>query len=127
MKAHGKSRRSGYALLLVLLVSATLPSCKPKPGGNIQVISLSELTERARKGEAAAQCNLGVCHLNGEGVPKNEIEGIQWFRKAADQGDAMAQFNLGLCLAKGRGVKPDYTEALKWYHKAAARIILRHN
>ena len=40
-----------------------------------------------------AQYNLGVCCAKGEGVAKDEAEGVKWFLKAAEQGatDAVAQ------------------------------------
>ena len=62
------------------------------------------LREKAEKGDAIAQFNLGLVYVKGRGVPKDEAEAVKWFRKAADQGDAQAQFNLGVTYAKGRGV-----------------------
>ncbi|MSR43556.1 MAG: hypothetical protein EXS19_05920, partial [Pedosphaera sp.] len=38
------------------------------------------------KGDASAQYNLGVMYANGLGVPKDEVEAVKWYRKAADQG-----------------------------------------
>ena len=63
---------------------------------------------------------LAVCYKNGEGVPKNEVEAVKWFRKAAEQGDADAQFYLGWAyVTNGEGVPKDEVEAVKWYRKAA--------
>jgi len=56
------------------------------------------------------------------GVPKDEeddLEAVEWYRKAADQGDAGAQFSLGFMYANGHGVPKDEGEAVKWYRKAA--------
>ena len=53
------------------------------------------------------------------GVPKNQVEAVKWFRKAAEQNDAAAQYNLGVCFYNGDGVAKDQAEAVKWYRKAA--------
>ena len=48
---------------------------------------------------------------NGEGVAKDDVEAVKWYRKAAEQGDAYAQHNLGLAYSYGSGVVKDYVEA----------------
>ena len=68
---------------------------------------------------AAAQYNMGLMHVKGEGVPKDESEAALSFRKAADQGHAEAQHNLGIMLANGTGVPKDQFEAVEWYRRAA--------
>ena len=55
----------------------------------------------------------------GRGVPQDEAEALQWYRRAAEQGDADAQNNLGTMYAKGQGVPQDDTEAAKWFRRAA--------
>jgi TPR repeat protein len=54
------------------------------------------------------------------GVPLDDAEAMQWYRKAAEQGDKMAQANLGEMYAKGHGVPQDYVLAHKWLNLAAA-------
>eukprot|EP01051_Picozoa_sp_SAG22_P003164 SAG22_NODE_151_length_17414_cov_7.812128_11_plen_581_part_00 len=68
---------------------------------------------------AEAERMLGWCCQNGIGVEKDEVEGVKWYRKAAEQGHSLAQNNLGVCYRKGRGVEQDKAEAVKWYRKAA--------
>jgi hypothetical protein len=75
---------------------------------------------RAAKGEAWAQYFLGLSYMNGEGVAKNGLEAVKWFRLAAAQGYASAQFNLGHMYSNGEGVKQDHFEAVRWYRLAAA-------
>tara|TARA_R110002049_G_scaffold225149_1_gene396965 strand:- start:113 stop:382 length:270 start_codon:yes stop_codon:yes gene_type:complete len=53
---------------------------------------------------AKAQYNLGLLYDNGEGVPENDVEAVQWYWLAAQQGDAGAQNNLGLMYGNGEGV-----------------------
>ena len=83
--------------------------------------SLNSLRERADKGDATAQFNLGVAYGTGQGVPQDYAEAVRWCRKAADQGNAGAQSNLGRMYYYGRGVPPDYAEAYMWANLAASR------
>jgi TPR repeat protein len=62
---------------------------------------------------------LGVCYVNGEGVPQNYAEAVKWYRKAAEQGDVYAHFNLGLCYYNGQGVPQNKAVGIKWMKKAA--------
>ena len=55
----------------------------------------------------------------GEGVAKDQVEAVKWYRKAAEQNFAQAQYNLGICYNHGEGVAKDQVEAVKWYRKAA--------
>jgi hypothetical protein len=55
----------------------------------------------------------------GNGVPKDDVEAVKWYRKSAEQGNADAQYNLGVCYEYGYGVPKDHAEALKWYLKPA--------
>jgi len=70
---------------------------------------------------AKAQYHLGVCYANGEGVERDSIEAVKWYRKAAVKGDAKAQHNLGLCYANGEGVKKDSVEAQEWFAMSGLR------
>jgi len=73
----------------------------------------------AEKGEAEGQLNLGICYTKGEGVAKDDVQAVAWFRKAADQGFAPAQELLGNCYLDGEGVPKDQEQAVSWYRKAA--------
>ena len=63
--------------------------------------------------------NLGRMYANGEGVPKDFVEAVKWYRLAAEQGVAYAQYNLGYMYSSGEGVPKDFVEAVKWYRLAA--------
>jgi uncharacterized protein len=63
--------------------------------------------------------NLGVMYFKGEGVKADHLEGIEWFRKAADQGLAQAQYVLGTIYYGGRDVAQDRAAAAMLYRKAA--------
>ena len=73
----------------------------------------------ANNGDAAAQFNLGLMYLTGQGVQQDDAAAVLWFRKAAEQGYVSAQSNLGVLYRDGRGVPQNYAEAVTWLRKAA--------
>ena len=75
--------------------------------------------ERAERGDAGAQFNLGVRYDKGQGVPQDSKEAVKWYRLSAEQGNVDAQFNLGFMYNEGHGVQQDYKEAEKWSRLAA--------
>ncbi len=89
--------------------------------GGDYATALRLLRPLAENGNAAAQNNLGVLYLNGQGFPKDYSEAIRWFRLAAAQKNAWAQTNLGAMYRNGNGVPKDYDEAKKWLTLAVAQ------
>jgi TPR repeat protein len=83
--------------------------------------STADLIAAANRGNAEAQNLLGVKYLLGEdGLVRDEVQALDWFRKAALQGDRKAQTNLGDMYFFGRGgVDKNLQQALSWYLKAA--------
>ena len=73
----------------------------------------------AKRGNAAAQYDLGICYYYGYGVTKNVPEAVKLIHLAAEQGVAEAQFDIGLCYADGEGVTRNLNEATKWWHLSA--------
>ena len=61
-------------------------------------------------------------YYNGQGVPQDYAQAVNWYRKAADQGDANAQRNLGNMYEDGRGVPRDYIQAHMWRNLAASHL-----
>ncbi len=74
-------------------------------------------------GDALAQSYLGRMYLNGQGVPKNDSQAVDWFRKAAKQGDPGAMSYLGKMYYTGDivEVEQDYSQAADFFRKAAAQ------
>ena len=70
-----------------------------------------ELLQRANRGDAKSQLELGVWYSN-QGDHTNSV---YWYKKSAEQGNAIAQYNYGCCLAS----VGDFKEAFKWIEKAA--------
>ena len=51
----------------------------------------------ADAGNSAAQFNLAICYLKGDGVEKDVEKAVYWWQKAADAGDSDAEYMLELC------------------------------
>jgi len=80
-----------------------------------------ELAPAAASGEPLAQYNLARMYLAGEGVARDNAEGLRWLRKAAATGVGLAQYQLGARHEWGVDVTRDYAEAARWYRMAADR------
>ena len=81
--------------------------------------ALQLLQPLANQGVAQAQATLGIMYDNAQGVPRDDLAAVAWFRKAADQGYAHAEYDLALKYSQGRGVTRDEGAALSWFQKAA--------
>ncbi len=66
----------------------------------------------------SAEYALGRIYLRGDGVPRDEREGIIWLGKAANDGQPAAQYMLGAAYEVGTIVKQDKIEAYYWYSAA---------
>jgi len=53
----------------------------------------------AEQDNAVAQYHLGFCYEHGRGVAKDEVEAVNWYRKAAARGSTAALNNLAWILA----------------------------
>ena len=76
--------------------------------------SLAELRKLADQGDAEAQWQMGVRFHNGEGVPHDDAQAMQWFQRAAEQGHVTAQGALGAYYFAARGVPKDLSKAYFW-------------
>lgn len=98
------------------------PSGTPvPPAAAASADRLTNLTIRAKAGDAGAQYDLGVVFARGDGVPQDYAKAAGWFREAAITGNVAAQYNLGVLYEHGLGLPQNMNEALIWYHSAAAR------
>ncbi|TAL05927.1 MAG: sel1 repeat family protein, partial [Verrucomicrobia bacterium] len=66
--------------------------------------SFDEMHAAAASGDPQAQCYMGVCYQNGQGVQQDYNEAVKWFRRSAEQNDQVAQCYLGFCYLAGHGV-----------------------
>jgi len=77
------------------------------------------LSKSANAGSAAAQHELGIRHLTGQGVFADTVKAAYWVKKAADQKLAHACYNYGILLNNGWGVEWNPVEAFKYFLFAA--------
>jgi TPR repeat protein len=80
---------------------------------NSEALGLGVVMEKARNGDAEAQCMLGNYYDNMKDFKNAAI----WFKTAAIQGNAQAQFNLGAMIQNGDA--EDERGAIYWLTKAA--------
>ena len=75
----------------------------------------------AQEGSPEAQFNLGLLYIDGQGVPQDYGEALNWFKRSADQDYVKAQLNLGALYSSGKGIKRDYVQAYKWFNICAGK------
>ena len=112
------SMKAFFALFCLCLLNSLLLAAEPTAA---ELKDFQETKAKAEKGDAAAQYFLGNMYRTGQGVAKDEVEAVKWYRKAADQGNAFAQNNLGVMYANGLGVEEDDVEAYKWFLLSGAQ------
>jgi len=111
-----KENRLAFTLLLLLSAAVfQLPAQQSETGRE----QFDEIKAKAEKGDAKEQYKLANCYYRGDGVPKDFVEAVNWFRKSAEQGNAMAQCNLAKCYAFSEGVAKNVIEAVKWWRRAS--------
>jgi len=118
---HGN--RSPGILLLLMLVGAAQAQSDPSrlrlTASKGDKAALAQLVTLAEKGNPDAQLFLGVMYHQGNGVTKDILQAVNWYRKAGDQGEAAAQFNLAMMYINGDGVPKDAVQAAAWDRRAA--------
>lgn len=80
---------------------------------------LSDYIDKARKGDASAQFEVGYCYYNGLGTEVNYEKAVEWYLKSAAQNNSAACNNLGFCYERGDGVPKSISEAFRYYKTAA--------
>jgi TPR repeat protein len=63
---------------------------------------LARLEADAQQGSPLAQYLLGALYQLGEVVPRDYVQAVNWYRRAANQGLAVAQFALGAAYPMAR-------------------------
>lgn len=78
-------------------------------------------SKAARMGSSRGAWEYGRCLLEGlGGLRKNEYEGVEWIRKAAEAGVPQAQYRMYLILSSGLPTRePAPQEAFQWLKRAS--------
>lgn len=80
--------------------------------------AFNDVKSAAGRGDAAAQCQMGLFYMNGLCVDQDDDAAVEWLEKAAAQNCAQAQYNLGIYYAKFSDEKA-CQQAVKWLNEAA--------
>jgi len=81
-------------------------------------MDIKELISRAEAGDPAAQTDLGICYIHGNGVEVDEAKAFFWYLKAAEQGEPSALTNAGECYMYGIGTNKNIENAIVLLSKA---------
>lgn len=72
----------------------------------------------AQSSDARLQFKIGKAYKLGEGTPKDILEAVKWFKKAAMKGHNYAQVELANIYKSGKGIKKDLVEAYAYFDLA---------
>jgi TPR repeat protein len=115
---------AGFALLVGISLSAwrfaKTPQKPPAAQASIASSQIEKLRTAAEKGDAAAQYDLAMRYLKGDGVGSSESDAAAWLLKSSHLGNSSAQLQLGVAYEMGRGVGQDYVKAYACYVIAGA-------
>ncbi|EOW2135833.1 sel1 repeat family protein [Stenotrophomonas sp. GD03908] len=109
----------GARVRTVLCTGLFVFACSAHALGNDEAASLKSVLAAAETGSADAENDLGDRYNQGNGVVRNPVTAVEWYRKAAEQGHASAQSSLAVMYLNGTGVPKDLAQALFWVRKAA--------
>lgn len=119
--------RSAFVVLaaVLLFTAVALPqahlSFGPGIDRNITPEEMSKLTERAKKGDAEAEFQLGNYYFLGIAQKKDPVRAIELWKEASDQNFEPAEVNLAQMYVYGFGVRRDLKHAIEMLEKAANR------
>ncbi len=77
---------------------------------------VSNIINKANRGDKQAQYKLAMMHLSGNGLPKNIDSAKSWLQKSAQQGHLQAQYQLGMLYTQN---KQTWKKSLFWLTQAA--------
>ena len=82
-------------------------------------VAVDWLKKAAEKGNTDAMYELGVCYMNGEGLPHSYADAEEWFKKAAKADNLDALLALGMGYRGGRGLGENPKAAFECFSRAA--------
>ena len=92
--------------------------------------SVEIVKEKANKGDAVAQNQLGVWYYTGKNVKQDYKVALDWWAKSAKQNNPDGIGNMAMCYQLGNGIKKDSVMAMTLYKSAIkkgnASIIPQH-
>jgi TPR repeat protein len=100
---------------------SSAPAPTPRRAGGAE----KDLLQAAKRGDADAQCNLGILYANGvddngRAVEGNRPEAVKWLLASAEQGLPRAQVKLAEVYAAAPDISGSHIAACGWFLVAAA-------
>lgn len=77
------------------------------------------LLQKAKKGEAKAEVDLGIAYFLGQGIQENSVEAFSLFKSSSKKGNLVADYYLALCYGSGEGTEENKEKAISYLKKAA--------
>jgi TPR repeat protein len=93
--------RKAVAILILSLIV-------PMTAGAQDLASLERMRQAAEQGSSEAQLEMGILYEFGYNMPKNDIDALAWYLRAAEQGNALASARRDLLKSR---MKPEDVEA----------------
>lgn len=104
-------RKAVAVLILGLIV--------PVLAGAQELASLEQKRQTAEQGNADAQMDMGILYEFGYHMPKNDINALAWYMRAADQGNELAAKRRDLLQSH---MKPDEIDAARQLSSSLATV-----
>lgn len=79
------------------------------------------MSQEAEKGNTNAMLTLGSMYERGIGTPRNFVNALEWYRKAAAADMAEGYYNVGVCYEIGMGTTGNPQEAFNNFEKSAEK------
>ena len=98
---------------------ATREASKSRSSDEKRYDSISDMYMAAQRGEAVAQCQLGLHYQLGFELEKDRSKAMEWYSKAAAQGQPMGHYLIAGLLTSGTPQTKDVARALKHLEFAA--------
>ncbi len=84
-----------------------------------ETINPVALLATAKKGDVAALTKLGAALLIGDGIERNEKQGVLWLKKAVKMNSSEAQYLLGKYYSENNKLDTNHSEAISLWQKSA--------
>lgn len=111
-------------------MSASVMNFSIAPKAKAKKDSVAIVKEKAEKGDAVAQNQLGVWYYTGKNVKQDYKMALDWWAKSAKQNNPDGIGNMAMCYQLGNGIKKDSVMAMTLYKSAIkkgnASIIPQH-
>ena len=104
-------------LILNLFIALNALNAFAADNAKISRSDIAEIVRGASRGEAEAQCALGIMYLGGVSVKQDDKQAFNYIKQAADKGVEFALYQTGLMYARGRGVNKNLNQAIKYLNK----------